>query len=293
MEVLATRDSWWTTQVEAALASQGIALRWVTPWQAEARGAVLLDVPVSELERTSEVLSDQLGEELKRRAAIRPPERWVPLWLQPAFASAACMALLVLVFYAFTGGYDDATPLFRHGALSTRRFFEGEWWRVVTAATLHADAAHVVGNAAFLLVLGWASNERFGSGVTVALWLLTAVFGFGASLVWGEATQTVGASGGLFGLLGAAGGHAVRSLRRDVEFPRRAFLRAFGSAVALLAFTAFGPEANIAAHLGGFVSGFVFGLALPARRMLAGWVQLALALASALVLVGAWLLVAR
>lgn len=288
MEVLATRDTWFITQVEAALQSQGIEPRWVTPWQAEARGVLMLDVAVSELERASDILSEQLGEEIKKRRARRPPRKWVPLLLQPAFAAALCLALLFIVFYLYAGGAsEDPSPLFRRGALVTRRFWAGEWWRLVTAATLHADAPHVVGNAGFLLVLGWAANERFGSGVSLALWLVTAVCGFVAGLLFGDADLTVGASGGLFGLLGASGGHALKSIGK-VEFPRRERLRAIGAAVALLAFTAFSPESNIAAHVGGFASGVALGAALPARGAAAPRLQLALALASGSTLVVAW-----
>jgi rhomboid protease GluP len=288
MEVLASRDTWWMTQVEAALASQGIQGRWLSPWLSGARGASLLDVPVSEIERTSEILSEQLAEELKKRAQRRPPEKWVPLLLQPAFAAALCMATLFVLFYLFTGGSEHAGVLFRRGALITSRFFAGEGWRLVTAATLHADAPHVAGNAGFLLVLGWASNERFGTGVTCALWLLTAVLGFVASLWWGEAGMTVGASGGLFGLLGASGGHAWRSIGK-VEFPRRERLRAFGSAVALLAFTAFSPDSNIPAHVGGFASGFVLGAILPVSRALGAVVQLGCGLGAIVLVTSAWL----
>jgi rhomboid protease GluP len=287
MEVLSTRDSWWMTQVEAALASEGIEARWIEPWQAGARGAMVLDVPTSEVERTSDILADQLAWELRKRKEARAAQRWVPLFLQPAFAAALCLALLFILFYGVTGGSDEASDWFRRGTFATYRFVNGEWWRIVTAATLHGDAAHVVGNAGFLLVLGWAANERFGSGVTLTLWLLTAVGGFVASLLFGDATFTVGASGGLFGLLGAAGSHGVKSIHK-VEFPRRERLRVFGSAVALLAFTAFSPEANIAAHVGGFVTGALLGLGLPVGRHWRASTQLALAAASLLLIALAW-----
>ncbi len=286
MEVLATRDAWWMAQVEAALASEGIAAQWVSPWRAEARGAAFLDVAVDEVERASDILSEQLGEELKKRAQQLPPERWVPLLLQPAFAAALCLALSFLLFYALTGGADEGSELYRRGALVTRRFLHGEWWRIVTAATLHADLRHVAGNAGFLLVLGWGANERFGAGVTAFLWLMTAVLGFFAGLAFGDADVTIGASGGLFGLLGAAGGHAARSIGK-VEFPRRARLRAAGAALALLAFTAFSPESNVAAHVGGFFAGAAMGAALPAR-VLGNVVQLVLGVTTAVLVLAAW-----
>lgn len=286
MEVLATRDPWFVTQCEAALMAEGVPLRWLVPWQVAPEGMVYLDVPASEVERASVILSAISLEERERRAQVRPPERWVPLLLQPAFAVALCMSLSLLLFFAVTGGSADQSELFTRGAMATKRFLAGDWWRIVTAATLHADGDHVLGNAMFMLVLGWAAAERVGSGVAVFAFVVTAVGGFVASLWWGKAALTVGASGGLFGLLGVSGGHAVR-LIGEVEFAWRARLRAFGAAFALLAYTAFSPESNIAAHVGGFVVGLFVGVTFP-RRPLSGVWQLAFVAVSLAALVVSW-----
>ena len=268
MELLATRDSWWMTQCEALLAAEGISRRWLEPWQASGRGTMMLDVPASESERAVDLLSEQLGEELGSRR--RPPsasEAWVPLFLQPDFAFALSFALLFVFWFWVTGGAGAGTELFARGAMLSRAAADGEWWRFVTAATLHADLEHVLSNAGFMLVLGWAASERFGAGVASALWLATAVAGFVTSLLLSDAAVTVGASGGLFGLLGAAGGHGVRRRGRG-EVSWRERVRVVGAAVLLLAFTAFSPEANIPAHLGGFVAGVALGvLASPWKRL--------------------------
>lgn len=286
MEVLATRDPWFVTQCEAALMAEGVTMRWIAPWEQTPHGMVYLDVPVSDVERASEILSAISLEERERRAQEKPPERWVPLLLQPAFAVALCMTLALLFFYLFTGGSEQQSELFQRGAMVTKRFFAGDWWRIVTAATLHADGEHVLGNAMFLLVLGWASAERLGSGVTLFAFVFTAVMGFVASLWWGKAALTVGASGGLFGLLGVSGGHAVR-LIGQVQFPWRERIRNFGAAFALLAYTAFSPESNIAAHVGGFVAGLLMGLVFPKKAVGGAW-QLGFALLASLVVFASW-----
>jgi membrane associated rhomboid family serine protease len=265
MEMLASRDTWWMAQAEAVLSAEGIPSRWVSPWEKSANGALLLDVPASEAVRACELLSEQLGDELVTRQQATAPRAWVPLLLQPDFAFALCLALLLVAFFVVSGGTAAGSVLFRRGALDTSSFHAGEWWRLVTAATLHADLEHIGSNAVFLLLLAWAASERFGAGVTLGLFVLTAMAGFVVSLVFSDATLTVGASGGLFGLLGASGGHGFRA-RRDVAFPWRERLRVGGAAVLLLAFTAFSPEANIPAHLGGFVAGLIGGLFGPVGR---------------------------
>ena len=70
MQVLATRDSWWITQVEALLDSEGIEARWVP---AELHGVVLLDVPASNVEYVADALSEQMRDELDRRADVPAP----------------------------------------------------------------------------------------------------------------------------------------------------------------------------------------------------------------------------
>ena len=272
MELLASRDSWWMTQCEAALLAEGIPSRWVAPWEKEAKGALVLDVPASECERAVELLSEQLQDELEKREAAARPRAWVPILLQPDFAFALCLALLLVAFYGVTGGAAAHGPWFERGALVTSAFHAGEWWRVVTAATLHADPEHVLGNAGFLVLLGWAASERFGPGVMLFVFVGTAVVGFLVSLAFTDTGVTVGASGGLFGLLGASGGQGWRG-RRRAQFPWRERLRVGGAAVLLLAFTAFSQEANIAAHVGGFAAGIALILLLggkAARRRRSG-----------------------
>ena len=272
MEMLASRDTWWMAQAEAALSAEGIPSRWLSPWEKGGNGALLLDVPASEAVRACELLSEQLGDELADRQKATAPKAWVPLLLQPDFAFALCLALLLVAFYVVSGGSATGSVLFRRGALDTSSFHAGEWWRLVTAATLHADLEHIGSNAVFLLLLAWAASERFGAGVTLWMFVFTAVAGFVVSVVFSDATLTVGASGGLFGLLGASGGHGFRG-RRDVAFPWRERLRVGGAAVLLLAFTAFSPEANIPAHVGGFAAGLVAGLLAPAGRRPGALVQ--------------------
>ena len=266
MLLLATRDSWWMTQCEAALLAEGVELRWIA---APLGDALLLEVPDHDAERAVSSLSELLGEELRRRA--EPPlGRLEPLLLQPAFAFAVGFALLTLAFFWVTGPTARGGEWQQQGAFVVERALRGEWWRLLTAATLHADVAHALGNAGFFLLLGWAAGERLGPGVAALTWLATAVAGFAATPIFSEATLSVGASGGLFGLLGAAGGHALRHWR-SAELQRRGRLRAVGGAVLLLSFTASSPRASLAAHLVGFAAGWLLGLLaprLPARAPL-------------------------
>jgi membrane associated rhomboid family serine protease len=284
MILLVTRDRAFITQASAWLLAQEIRVEWL---DGEAPGVWGLNIPVSDADTASESLGVMLHEELERSSQRLQLEEWVPLLWQPAFSFSLCSAILMMVFFYFVGGSGSGSPLFELGVFSRGEVLGGGWWRYITAACLHADWSHVGGNALFLMVLGWAVAERIGVGMTALMWLFTAVAGFGVSLEFSEATRTVGASGGLFGLLGAAGGHGLKKSRDAFLVSHR--IREIGAACSLLAFTAFSPQANIAAHLGGFVAGVFGGLALPGKQP--GALMQALAvLGTAGILVGAWYL---
>lgn len=285
MQLVTITDPWWLTQCEAALMAEGIELR--VDVLHHPRHANSLDVPTSELERASAILSDLLGDELarlRRKATLRAEPA---LWLRPEFAVALGSATLLIVFHALTGGVAERSEWMRRGALVTVEALSGDWWRLVTAATLHADWDHVLGNAAFLVLFIWAAAERLGTGTALVLWLVTAVAGFAVSLVGSQAHLTVGASGGLYGLLGVAALHAARHHDEDYLL-RHQRLRTLGAGVLFLAYTAFGPRANIHAHVGGFVAGALAGWLSP-RVSRGAFVQVGAAVATALAVAVAWL----
>ncbi len=260
--LLTTRDTWWTTQAEALLEAAGIEGTW-----AVAHGLAELRVADGEADRVAELLGEQLGEEIRRRKATeRDLTTRSPLFLQPAFAAAVCSAVTLLVVHAVVNKSD---AWFKLGVMVPEAVRHGEWWRLITAATLHADANHVLHNAAFLVLLGWAAAERVGVGAALAAWLTTAIAGFLVSMAYDPSATSVGASGGLFGLLGTAAGHALRTgAGRDLWLRHR--MRVVGALASVLALTAFGEHSNIAAHLGGAGWGVAVGLGLPPRPL--GWI---------------------
>src|SRR5689334_5155243 len=101
--LLATRDTWWTTQAEALLEAAGIDGSWTVT-----HGVLELSVADSTAERVAELLAEQLGEELRRRTLRRPDTTpRPPLFFQPAFAAAVCCAVALLVVHAIIGPSDE------------------------------------------------------------------------------------------------------------------------------------------------------------------------------------------
>jgi membrane associated rhomboid family serine protease len=140
-----------------------------------------------------------------------------------------------------------------------------EPWRVLSAVFLHASLIHIGVNMLSLISLGRTLERHFGSARYLLLYLLSGALGFGVT-VWyrGLSAYSVGASGAIFGLLGAFIG--VLIVRRNPGW-RRVFVNNLVMAFMLAYFF----QVDNAAHVGGFLVGLALGILLevepqPRRR---------------------------
>lgn len=209
---------------------------------------------------------------------------------QPVTIVGAVVALLLIGFFAITGSRAGRSAWFEHGSADAARMMAGEWWRAVTALTLHADAPHLAGNAVAIAVLMTAVCWHLGPGL--GAWLLVLAGAGGNALTaaaHGGGHISVGASTAVFAAVGilaalriVAPAHiGIGARKRWVVVP---------AALALLAMLGVGPHADVLAHLFGFLVGGGLGLvtALTVRRPLPAPVQWLLVAGAGGVVVGAW-----
>jgi membrane associated rhomboid family serine protease len=129
----------------------------------------------------------------RRKAANRSAhQRW------PLFTHAICILLLVPVF-----ALDDPLRLIQLGACVPALVFDGEWYRLLTYAFLHANFEHLMLNLIALMAVGSVIERVLGRWRLLLVFWIAAVTGSLASALFGEAFMMVGASAGVFGLLGA------------------------------------------------------------------------------------------
>ncbi len=155
-----------------------------------------------------------------------------------------------------------AAPLFREWALVPGIAADGEWWRLITGGFLHFGPIHLLFNMMALWVIGRDVEPALGRGRFLAVYLVSLL---GASaavmLLTAPAVNVAGASGAVFGLMGA-----LAVLLRRMRFP----LGQIGGLIAInLAITFLLPGISVAGHLGGLVTGALATAALvyaPARR---------------------------
>jgi membrane associated rhomboid family serine protease len=202
-------------------------------------------------------------------------------------ATQVLIAINVVAFAAMAvaGGsfWQAQGDVFRNGALFGPLVDDGEWWRVVTGGFLHAGILHLGMNMLMLWVLGQLLEPLLGRFRFVTLYTACLVAGsFGALLVTPRAA-TIGASGAVYGLMGAA----VIAQRRDgIDVWRNGI---GGLLVINLLLTFAVPGISIGGHVGGLVGGVVVGAVVFAldRAVAPPWVGGVAALGLTVVLFGA------
>jgi len=139
----------------------------------------------------------------------------------------------------------------------------GETYRSLTALTLHADLVHAAGNALFGAFFLAALAGRLGLGLAFACFVTTGALGnLANSLYHAEAHRSIGASTGVFGLVGVLAGLAAWRRHRLGTRNRGAWV-ALAAGLAIVAMLGgAGPQVDLGAHLFGLAAGSLAGLAL-------------------------------
>ncbi len=140
--------------------------------------------------------------------------------------------------------------IFREGALYAPSVGDGDWWRLLTAAFLHYGPFHLIMNMLALWWFGSLLEQRIGSGRFLLLYLVSGLAGSAGALVASPLTPTVGASGAIFGILGAG---FVLERQRDYVFGGSAL----GIIVINLVLTFSISNISKGGHIGGLIGGAV------------------------------------
>lgn len=128
----------------------------------------------------------------------------------------------------------------------------GMWWTVVTAIYLHRGLLHILFNMLWLRTLGHPTEQLFGVSRTFIIFTISGVFGFLVSNMFGIQI-TIGASGSIFGLLGAL---VYYGRSRGGTLGRAVYQQVGTWAVVMFLMGFMMPGINNLAHGGGFVGGY-------------------------------------
>lgn len=172
--------------------------------------------------------------------------------------------VLIICVIAGLAGYSFfGHNWFEAGRVDGELIRGGEWWRTITALTLHSGARHLVGNIVFGILFGLFAGRLLGSGVAWLAIVAAAATGNAANtLLLESAHRSIGASTAVFAALGLVAGFVWRGKFMAQDRWSYRYGPIVGG-LALLMFTGTGGEnTDIGAHLLGFVCGFLAGMLL-------------------------------
>lgn len=212
-------------------------------------------------------------------AAPPPPSFSLQLPLSTPRAAYILLAINVLI-YALTGllsllatgsllaFFQPTAGVLSLGWKSNVLILNGEYWRFLTAMFLHGNLVHLFFNGYALFILGPETERIFGTPRFLAIYFLSGLAGGVASYAMSP-SPSVGASGAIFGLIGALA--VFFYLARDIlgDMGRRQ-LQAMVFIIVinlLIGFSAGGVIDNYA-HVGGLIGGALAGLVLAPRFQL-------------------------
>lgn len=240
---------------------------------------------------------------------------WPPRELPPKsvsqgiHASIAYIGVLVLFYIAqHTGKFDIDWSA--HGRADAALIRGDEWWRTITALSLHADLPHVAGNAVFGAAFGIVLAQSLGVGLAWWSFLVTGALGnYVNAWLQSPTHRSIGASTAVFGALGVQVAYEWMRRRELGHRPLRRWSPVI-MGIGLLGWLGTGgisvddprsieqalTRVDIGAHAAGFIVGGGFGLLLGLRRTPWKFTLVKQVLLTALVpavLVGAWMIALR
>ena len=178
--------------------------------------------------------------------------------------SRGMMGLMLLAFGAQS--YAPKAAMLAGARVNRAITVGGQWHRLVSPVFLHGGAMHLFSNLFSLFRIGPLVDASFGPARVLLIYLLSGIGGNLCGLWFGPPKgMSIGASGAVFGMIGATGGYVLRNRRALGSFGDSML----GNAASMLLLNLFigmrSPGIDNLAHVGGFASGLIVG-ALVAPR---------------------------
>ena len=199
----------------------------------------------------------------RENVVVPPPEPLFQPVYQNAVPGIVSYVLIVCLVAWFAGESAFGRDWLSAGRVDGELIRQGEWWRTLTALTLHGSLKHLMGNIGFGILFGLLAGGLTGSGVAWLAIVVASGFANALNTILLESThRSIGASTAVFAALGLVAGFVWKA--RLMAQDRWAYrLGPIVGGIALLAFTGTGDaNTDIGAHLCGFACGFLAGALL-------------------------------
>jgi len=191
-----------------------------------------------------------------------PVPRFRPVWTYVFLA--ANVAIWAVVYFTWDGLGSELVNL---GVKADELIAQGEYWRLLTAMFLHIQIVHIFSNMLALYALGPQVESTFGHARFLAVYFLSGLLGSALSFLLSP-DPSLGASGAIYGLLGALVAYLVRNRQGFGEYGQRRLMNLLGVIGINLLLTISVPYIDLWGHAGGLLGGLALGWALtPVYRL--------------------------
>ena len=190
----------------------------------------------------------------------RAKEARLEYWMEDQYAGIT-YALIGLLAMVFVGQMLAGLPAsISQIGTSTETVRDGDWWRLLTAILAHGHIPHLIVNGYAIFYLGQRLEVLAGRERLLAVFLLAGLCGTVASYLLNDPqTFSVGASGGICGLLGFL---FVLYARNRAHLSRSFSWPLILGSISLIGLGVVIPNIDNAGHVGGFIGGLVLGALL-------------------------------
>lgn len=169
---------------------------------------------------------------------------------------AICIVLFIMM-EVFSGGSTNGSTLLKYGANLDVLVKEGEYYRLFTCMFLHIGIMHLACNMYSLYVVGREVESLFGKIKYIIIYVLSGIFGSIMSIAFTHNTISAGASGAIFGLLGALLYFGIHYRTYLGDAIKRSVIPII---VINLLIGFFSEGIDLAAHIGGLVGGVLVAM---------------------------------
>lgn len=186
----------------------------------------------------------------------------------PCTVALIAVNVIVFLFLSFRGMTEDGMFLLEHGAMYVPYMIEkGEYYRIFTSMFLHFGFDHLLNNMVILAAIGWNLEYEIGQLKFMILYLFSGLGGNLLSAYWdirvGDYAVSAGASGAIFGVIGALLYVAIRNRGRIGDISGKGLV--FMIILSLYYGYSSGGVDNMA-HIGGLVAGFLLSVLLYRKK---------------------------
>lgn len=175
--------------------------------------------------------------------------------------------IVIYTILEFIGDTTDAIFMLKHGAVYPDNIMAGEYWRLLTATFMHFGARHLFNNMLLLGCAGVILEEALGHLKFALLYLIAGAGGSTLSYLQmcnsGDYAVSAGASGAIFGIIGALLWIVIRHKGRYETLTQKGLI--FMIALSLY-YGVENGEIDNWGHIGGLIAGFIISIILYRKR---------------------------